>query len=894
MGATNVIRSVRTVIAMCFFGSLLSINSFSAPISVTSSSQDADGESFVMATGKMKLKVCAPNIIHVMYTPSGNFSTRASLIVSNAFATPPAFTVASTATAVTVSTTQMKAEVTLATGAIRFLDASGAVLIGENPDTGKICSVASVDNTGYGVHLAFNITASEGVYGGGHYDLDNTMNRNAAGQQFRTLPGNRDKPIPFIISTNQWGVLWDNYSDTYWNFSGASSRTLSIRSEVADQIDYYLIYGQELDNVVAGYRTVTGAAPMLPRKVFGFWHSKCQYDNQAALLSDVSSFRSKKIPIDVIVQDWLWWDDNVTSTDVGTRNGYWNSMKWDPNRYADPTGTINTVHNNNMLLAISVWPTLGLSTPVYTDFKGKGYTWPLLYVFGSAYVYDAFNPTAGALLWSYMNTGTNGTNGVFNKGIDIWWFDGSEPETGNNQGDNFVNLKGAITSQSGGNFLGSFYRYPAGYSLAHSRNVYTNQRAVTSSTKRVCVLTRSVYAGQQRYGTITWVGDAQSNWAQYQREIAMGCNFCAAGVPYWTTDVGAFYSWTGVSSGAEIFTRWFQFATFLPIMRVHGQSDRNMWLFSGSYYNSQIKFDSLRYRMLPYMYSNAWKVTNQGYTLMRTLPFDFRTDVTARNQTTEYMFGSAFLVAPITTQGATSRSVYLPTGSTWYDFWSGAASAGGASVTSNADIMSMPVFVKGGSIVPLGPNLQYTNEKKADTIELRVYPGSNGSFTLYEDEGDNYNYETGSYATVPITYVDNPRNVIIGARSGSFTGMLTNRVFKVVYVGSGHGTGIAMTANPDCTLNYSGAQVSCSAVGTVLQNSEANSFRPMSVTLKITGNSLVLGREFEGKSKSIVLYDLGGKLVAEKTLRTNIINLHKDLGVPKGEYIAKIKTMPVY
>ena len=745
-------------IAACIAGSLLSINAFSAPIAVTSSSQVADGENFIMATGQMKLKVCAPNIIHVMYTPSGTFSNRASLMASNSFTTPPAFTVSSTATAVTVSTSQMKAEVTLATGAVRFLDATGAVLVGENPDTGKICSVASVDNTGYGVHLAFNLTTTEGVYGGGHYDTNNVqdnnvpvMNRNASGIQFRTIPANRDKPIPFIISTNQWGLLWDNYSDTYWNFLGTGSRTLSIRSEVADQIDYYLVYGQELDSIVAGYRAITGAAPMLPKKIFGFWFSKCQYDNQAAMQSDIAQFRSRNIPLDVIVQDWLWWDDNVSgsSSSVGTRNGYWNSMKFDPDRYPNPTGLLDSVHNNNLLMAISVWPTLGLNTPVYTDFKGKGYTWPLLYSFGSAYVYDAFNPAAGALLWNYMNTGTNGTNGIFNKGVDIWWFDGSEPETGNGQGETQTNLKGAITSQTSGNSLGSFYRYLAGFSLAHSRNVYTNQRTVTSSTKRVCVLTRSVYAGQQRYGTITWTGDAQSQWPQYQREIGCGCNFCAAGGPYWTTDIGAFYNWAGVGSGSELFTRWFQFGTFLPIMRVHGQNDpqtgngREMWNFSGSYYNAQIKFDSLRYRMLPYMYSNAWKVTNQGYTIMRALPFEFRTDVTARDQTTEYMFGSAFLVAPITTSGATSRSVYLPSGETWYDFWTGLTSAGGASVTSNADIMSMPVFVKGGSVVPLGPNLKYANQKQADTIELRVYPGANGSFTLYEDEGDSYNYETG-------------------------------------------------------------------------------------------------------------------------------------------------------
>jgi alpha-D-xyloside xylohydrolase len=356
--------------------------------------------------------------------------------------------------------------------------------------------------------------------------------------------------------------------------------------------------------------------------------------------------------------------------------------------------------------------------------------------------------------------------------------------------------------------------------------------------------------------------------------------------------VGAFYNWAGVNAGAELFTRWFQFATFLPIMRVHGQIDRNMWLFSGNYYNSQIKFDSLRYRLLPYMYSNAWKVTNQGFTLMRTLPFDFRTDANARDQKTEFMFGSAFLVAPITAAGSAPRQVYLPAGATWYDFWTGATSNGGANVNATADIMSMPVFVKGGSIVPLGPNLQYTNEKQADTIELRVYPGANGSFTLYEDEGDSYNYETGKYATIPITYVDNPKNVIIGARSGTFTGMLQSRVFKVVYVGSGHGTGIAMTSNPDFTLNYSGAQVSCTPVGVLPQKSEAPVVLPISITFRTAENSIILGNDFEGKVKSVALYDLGGRIVAMKTLKANAINLRKDLGVPKGVYIVKVKTLP--
>ena len=909
--------TVHQAVIMCCAIVFLSGGIFAASIPVLSYTQQSDGVLFTMATGSMKVKACAGNIIRVRWTPTTAFSTRKSLMAIDTFPTPASFTVATTAATVTLSTSLMKAAVTLSTGAVQFYDNTGTnVLIGENPDTGKIYAVAGVDNTGYNVHCAFNITTSEGVYGGGHYDNDNNLNRNTANYQFRTVPANRDKPIPFVISTKQWGLLWDNYSDTYWNFLGASPRTLSIRLTVADQIDYYLIYGQELDSIVAGYRTITGAAPLLPKKAYGFWFSKCQYNNQTELTTGATNFRSRNIPIDVIVQDWLWWDDNVVEAATGTgaggngSNGYWNSMRWDAERYATAQTTVNTIHSNNLLLAVSVWPTLGATSNPYNDFHTRTtntglnttWTWPLLYHWGDAYCYDAYNPHADSLLWCYMNTGVgsgNGTAGVFDKGVDIWWFDGSEPEIGNGQGETQQNLYTAITSQSPANstYLGSFYRYCAGFSAAHSDGVYRNQRATTSA-KRVCVLTRSVYAGQQRDAAISWVGDAQSTWAQYGREMAQGMNFCAAGVPYWTTDVGAFYNWQGPTTGGELFTRWFQFGAFLPIFRVHGQNSgttgREMWNFTGNYYSSQIKFDSLRYRLLPYIYSLAWKVTNQGYTIMRTLPFEFRTDANAINQITEYMFGPAFLVAPITTQGATSRTVYLPSGTTWYDFWAGSTSSGGTTPTVNADITSMPLLVRAGSIVPMGPNIQYANQQAANPIELRVYPGANGQFTLYEDEGDSYNYESGTYSTIPITYTDNPRNLTIGARSGSFTGTywLASRTFNVVFVNNtgGHGVGVGTTTNPDCILTYTGVPITC-GTGVMDNGAPVSKLMPLSMSLKVAKDRIVFDAEFSGKTKTVAVYDLNGKLLAMKTIAKNGVSLHRDFGISSGVYIVKVNTV---
>jgi len=943
----------RGILSALLGGYLLATGLFAAPVAVQSYVPQTDGVLFTMATGQMRLKACTGSIIRVIYSPTASFSTRAGLMVSDTFPVTPAWSIDSTASTVTVKVANLQAVVTKATGAVNFLNTAGVTLFGENPDTGKISSISSVDATGYTVDLAFNITTGENIFGLGHFQSGSnfgatgnnaqpvakngnysTLNRNTNGMVVRMMVANRDKPIPFLVSTNQYGLLWDNYSDTYFSFLGATARTMSVRSTVADQIDYYVVYGAVLDSVISGYRVITGAAPLFPKAAYGFWHSwnAGTGASQANFLQNFTQFRTHNppIPVDVVVQDWFSW--NATSTN----DGNWNSLIWSPTRFPAPATMIDSVHNMHMHYAVSVWPTLGTITGIYADFKNRGWTWPLHYEYGNAYVYDAYNPSARNLLWNYMNTGVStdaGSNGYFNKGVDVWWFDGSEPETGNSQGETQSNLYGAITGQQGqgsgpggGNYLGSFYRYCGdGFSLCHSSGVYTNQRATTSA-KRVCILTRSVYAGAQRYAAISWGGDEQCTWGQVRNDPLWGMSFCAAGDPYWTFDVGAFYSGSGypaqISSTFNYtdesfrigFARWYEEATFMPIMRVHGDQNsamRFMWVFqpydaTDSTFSAQYKFDLLRYRLMPYIYSLAWMVTSKGYTILRTLAFDFMNDATVLSANpytgTEWMFGPDFLVCPISESGTgtLSRGVYLPGGSgtTWYDFWTGNQYAG-STITASASITSMPLYIRAGSILPMGPNIQYADQKQPDTIALRIYRGASGQFTLYEDEGDNYDYETGAYATIPITYNDASKMVTIGTRSGSFTGMLQTRIFKIVWVRSGHGTGLdsSVTIAPtdsDKYVTYSGSPISITTLGEVsILHSASPLIAPaLSMSFKTAESIIIFPHAFAGRTKSVEIYNLNGMLLKRTVTAAGSIDLRKDFGESMGAHIVKIKTLP--
>src|SRR5205814_850949 len=339
--------------------------------------------------------------------------------------------------------------------------------------------------------------------------------------------------------------------------------------------------------------------------------------------------------------------------------------------------------------------------------------------------------------------------------------------------------------------------------LEHNRAVYEGWRKIGPNNKRVYILTRSAFAGQQRYAAGTWSGDINATQAVYAAQIPAGLGFAISGMPYWTTDIGGYFG----TPSEELFTRWFQFGAFCPTFRIHGQASKELY---GSQWSTQGKanmlaVDQLRYRLMPYIYSLAWKVTSQGYTIMRPLVFDFQNDTMVYGIKDQFMFGPALLVNPVTATGATSRSGYLPAG-TWYDFWTGSTTPGGGMSTVTAPLSQIPLFVPGGSILPMGPNIQYATQS-ADPLEIRVYKGQNGSFTLYEDAGDTYDYETGQYAQIPFSWNEATRQLTIGARSGSYTGMLTSRTFNVVWVGANHGAGAGVTATADQVVKYDGSQV---------------------------------------------------------------------------------------
>ena len=554
-------------------------------------------------------------------------------------------------------------------------------------------------------------------------------------------------------------------------------------SETADCIDYYFISGPALDTVMAEYRGLTGQASMPPKWALGYWQSKERYQSQQEWLDIAQEYRSRHEPIDNLVQDFLYWEPYP-----------WGANLFDPKRYPDPTAAIAQMHDlYHLHFMISVWGKFYPGSPGnpdrnYDAMKEHGYLYPPEP--DSARYYDAFNPAARALYWNFLR------DQLFAKGVDAWWLDASEPE---------VDMRAFRQVQTAQGMASLVLN---AWPLMHTTGIYQGQRAAAPN-KRVFILTRSAYAGQQRNAAATWSGDITGDWDTFGRQIPAGLDFCLSGIPYWTTDIGGFFvNYPGGSENPEyreLFTRWFQWGAFCPIFRVHGtNTPKELWRFGPQYEPILVKYDNLRYRLMPYIYSQAWQVTAHAGTVMRALVMDFPSDVTARESRDEFLFGPAFLVCPITQQGATARSVYLPSGSGWIDFWSGKTYQGGQTITAPAPIETMPLYVRAGSIVPMGPFLQYASEKPADPIELRVYRGANGTFTLYEDAGDNYGYEKGVCATIPISWNDKAGTLTIGERTGTFPGMLRKRTFRVVWVSPGKGTGLEISQSADRVVSYTG------------------------------------------------------------------------------------------
>jgi alpha-D-xyloside xylohydrolase len=590
-----------------------------------------------------------------------------------------------------------------------------------------------------------------------------------------------------------------------------AGRTTSLWSEVADGIHYWFVDGPDLDRVVAGYRRLTGDAPMMPRWAFGFWQSKERYKTAQEVIQVLEGHRDRGAPIDNIVQDWQYWVPEA-----------WGSHEFDPSRYPDPAGWLQRIHETyHAQLMISVWPRFYPGTAHYDALNAAGFLYPsnalegvkdfLGHVFA---VYDAFNPAARRLYWSQIDRTLLSLN------VDAWWMDASEPEVVQGPFDNESTQIALSQTHMNPTAAGSGARVLNAFPLVNSQAIYEGQRASTPG-KRVFTLTRSGFAGQQRYAAATWSGDITSTWTAMRKQISAGLGFSISGVPYWTFDSGGFAvpprfsaktpAPADLAEWYELNTRWFEYATFVPIMRVHGQSPpRELWQFGGDgspAYKAMLKFDRLRYRLLPYLYSLAGRVTRQGDTVLRPLVMDFRTDPLARETADEFMFGPAFLVCPITTYLARTRRVYLPADADWYDFWTGEARKGAQTVTVDAPFDAIPLQVRAGSIIPVGPELHYASERAADPITLYVYAGKDGAFTFYEDDGTTYEYEAGAFTTIDLRWTDAAKTLTIGAREGRFAGMLAERTFQVVLIRPGKAAGFSFDPRVDRSIGYKGASV---------------------------------------------------------------------------------------
>lgn len=591
--------------------------------------------------------------------------------------------------------------------------------------------------------------------------------------------------VPVLNSTAGYGLLFDAGCGMVYSDSGDCGY---MELEAAREIDYYFMKGASMDKVIGHYRRLTGRNPLPPRYMFGYVQSKERYCSSAEIIGVVEEYRCREVPLDVVVQDWNYWPQ-----------GQWGYMKMDRKYYPSPRRLADSVHALGAKLMVSVWPN-PTNSPQTRDFASQGFML-------ERSVYDAFNPLARAHYWKYAD------EEFFSNGFDAWWCDCTEPldadwhampdgygwDSHEERWRRNLDLLEAV--------LGA--ERSCLFSLYHSKGLYENQRA-TTDRKRVVNLTRSGYAGQQRYGTITWNGDTHASWKSFAQQIPMGLNFMATGCPYWTLDIGSFFvrkgkEWfrngdfdDGVADLGyrEYYVRMLQFGAFLPVFRSHGtETPREIWAFGSPgepFYDSILKMIRLRYTLIPYIYSLAGEVTFRDYTMSRLLAFDFPQDSRVRDIKDEFMFGPAFLVCPVTRpmyydKGSAelhgvekTRSVYLPEGAGWTDFWTGKTYAGGQEIEADAPLDKIPLFVRQGSIIPMAPVVRHTGELPGKELTIRVYPGRDAAFVLYEDEGDSYGYEHGHYSTIRMEWDDSRRVLTLGERQGGFPGMEPSRRFRIV------------------------------------------------------------------------------------------------------------------
>ncbi len=747
---------------------------------VTGVQQQPDGVVLTLQSGALKIQVCTDSIVRVLYSASATFPEPPDYVVIKKDWPGAKFDLQSGNDEITLSTTALKIVVARIDSSITFRSADGSQLLQEGSR-----KLTPVEVNGENTHRAesfFSIYGShEALYGLGQHQAGVW---NYRGESVDISQDNSNISIPFLVSSKGYGVYWNN--DSRSRFNNRFANYLYVSSEVADVIDYYFFYGPDLDKVVADYRELTGQAPMFGRWAYGFWQCKNRYKSQDEILGVAKKYRDLHIPVDNIVQDWFWW--NRKGEFVFNKN------------YPDPKGMVDELHREDFHLMISIWPFFEPGSKNYDYMDQHGWFVDKFkfakppYHTNAMAVYDATNPEARKYYWNEID------KALFSIGIDAWWMDTTEPETEGQEENILLNHK---------LYVGSGNRYLNIYPLMDTGAVYEGQRSA-SDKKRVYILSRSAFSGEQRNSVTAWSGDVVSDFVTFRRQIPGGLNFALSGIPYWTTDIGGFvFGSPADPKFRELFVRWFQFGTFSPVMRVHGTrnpDENELWSYGPDAQKILVSFDRLRYRLLPYIYSLAWKTTSEAYTPMRPLVMDFRTDERAENIGDQFMFGPAFLVSPVTEPAASMRQLYLPNAK-WYDFWGGTSSQGGKMIEAAAPLERIPLYIRAGSILPLGPEMEWSTEKPADPIELRIYRGADGDFTLYEDENDNYNYEKGVYATIPLHWDDSNGTLTIGDRKGEFPGMLQNRTFRVVIVRENHGVGVGPSDEPDKIVQYSGTKL---------------------------------------------------------------------------------------
>ena len=690
-----------------------------------------------------------------------------------------------------------------AQGNMTFLTAKGKVLLREDG-----WSLVRKNLDEWQVSQTFKLEKDEAIYGLGTIQ-NGKMNRR--GEKKRMEQSNLEDFQNVLQSIKGWGLYWENYSPTLFE-DNADGMTFT--SESGQGVDYYFMYGGSADGVIAQMRYLTGDVPMFPLWTYGYWQSKERYKSARETEGIVDQYRALNVPLDGIIQDWQYWGSNYL----------WNAMDFLAEDFSNGKQLIENVHKKHAHFMISIWASFGPMTQQFRELEkigcllpfetwpqsGISHVWPPVMKYPSGVkVYDAFHPEARAIYWKYLKT-------LYDYGCDAWWMDSTDPD--------FFNPKESDYEHPvyGGTWRSQRNAFP----LETVRGIYQAQRK-DDRGKRIFIMTRSSFAGQQHYGSNMWSGDVNSSWDMLRKQVPAGLSFTLTGNPNFNTDIGGFFcgSYNTRGSGSapknpqfqELYVRWMQYGLFCPVFRSHGaDAPREIWQFGQKgepVYDAIEKQIRLRYRLIPYLYSTAWQVTSNNDSYMRPLFADFAQDKRVWNLTDEFLFGRSILACPIVDPQYTEEKIirtnamtgwdrqnvsdgsavgtidftatktatkYLPKGTIWYDFWTGQRYQGGKDVTLETSFDRVPMFVRAGSILPLGPEMQYVGEKAWDNLEIRVYPGADGTFTLYEDEGDGYNYEKGVYSTISFEWNDRSRTLTVGERKGNYPNMLQNRQFTIV------------------------------------------------------------------------------------------------------------------